>query len=274
MSAFELISHERDGNVAVLTLNLPERLNPLSRDLQVCLREWLARLAKDTSVRALVLTGAGRAFCSGADLSRISGAAASTDSASPITSLGQRMGEIMETLTNRMIEDLHEMPIPVVSAVNGGAVGGGIGLALAADVVLAARSAYFYMPFMPRLGIIPDLGSTWFLERFAGRSRAVGLALLGDRLPADQAAQWGLVWKCVDDACLRQEALAIAHRLALVPAHGAREIRRAFQAAGSNTLREQLQYEADRQRELFDRPDFIEGVNAFMEKRAPVFRSR
>jgi 2-(1,2-epoxy-1,2-dihydrophenyl)acetyl-CoA isomerase len=259
------VRHERDGDVAILTLHVPSRLNPLTLDIQRGLRAHLAHLREDRTVRALVLTGAGKAFCVGADLSSMGPAEAGG-------SLGQRTADTMAALSNRLIADLRALPFPVVSAVNGPTAGAGVGLALAADVVVAARSAYFYLPFMPRLGIVPDLGTTWFLERSVGRARAVALTLLGDRLSAEQAAQWGLVWACVDDASLREEAMAIARRLARLPAHAAQEIRAAYELAGTQPLEAQMHYEAERQRELIDRPEFAEGVKAFGEKREPVFR--
>jgi 2-(1,2-epoxy-1,2-dihydrophenyl)acetyl-CoA isomerase len=258
----------RDGDVAVLTLNVPERLNPLTRALQASLRRALADLAADRAVRALVLTGAGRGFCAGADLS-----AGFADDGSG-RSTGQRSADTLHALTNRMVSDLRALPMPVVSAVNGVAAGGGLGLALAGDVVLAARSAYFYLPFMARLGIVPDVGSSWFYQRLLGSGRATALTLLGDRLPAEKAAAWGLVWDCVDDAALMAQALATAQRLALLPAHAALETRRAFDAAAAHTLEQQLAYEAERQRELIDRPAFGEGVAAFLDKRAPRFAPR
>jgi len=260
----EPLLYERDGDVAILSLNIPQRLNPIAAPLQEALRARLAQLRDEGEVRALVLTGVGKAFCVGADL----GSMGATEGAS----LGQRTAEAMEALSNRLIEDLRSMPFPVVSAINGAAAGAGVGIALAADVVLAARSAYFYLPFMPRLGIVPDLGTTWFLERLVGRARAVGMSLLGERLSGEQAAQWGLVWACVDDAELRTQALALAQRLARLPAHAAKEIRAAYESAASQTLVGQMRYEAERQRELLDRPEFAEGVKAFLEKREPVFR--
>jgi len=256
--------YEREGDVAILSLHVPTRLNPLTLDIQRGLRDRLARLCDEGTTRALVITGAGKAFCVGADLSSMGPSEGGG-------SLGQRTADTMAELSNRLIADIRALPFPVVSAVNGPAAGAGVGLALAADVVLAARSAYFYLPFMPRLGIVPDLGTTWFLERSIGRARAVALTLLGDRLSAEQAAQWGLIWSCVDDAALRQEALATAQRLARLPAHAAREIRNAYESAGSVPLEAQMHYEAERQRELIDRPEFAEGVKAFGEKRDPVF---
>jgi len=260
----ELVLCERDGDVAILSFNISQRLNPLTIPLQQALRAQLARLRDDGEVGAVVLTGVGKAFCVGADL----GSMGTTDGGS----LGQRTADMMEALSNRLIEDLRSMPFPVVSAVNGPAAGAGVGVALAADVVLVARSAYFYLPFMPRLGIVPDLGTTWFLERLVGRARAVGMSLLGERLSGEQAAQWGLVWACVDDAELRTQAVAVAQRLARLPAHAAKEIRAVYESAASQSLVGQMRHEAGRQRELIDRPEFAEGVKAFMEKREPLFR--
>lgn len=257
---------ERHGDVAVLKLNIPQRLNPLAMPLQERLRAELATLAADRSVRALVITGEGKAFCVGADLSSMQPASGQ--------SLGEQTAQAMEALSNRLIQDIRELPFPVVSAVNGPCAGAGVGLALAADVVVAARSAYFYLPFMPRLGIVPDLGTTWFLERFVGRARAVGLSLLGDRLSAEQAQQWGLIWGAVDDANLTNEALALAQRLARLPAHAAQEIRAVYENAGQASLVDQMRLEAERQRVLIDRPTFAEGVQAFLGKREPVFPPR
>ncbi|MCL1961509.1 MAG: enoyl-CoA hydratase-related protein [Desulfovibrionaceae bacterium] len=262
------VSCERDGDVAILSLNIPARLNPLTEHMQRAMRDTLARLREEGGVGALVLTGAGRAFCVGADLS-VSGMGGKADTRATV---GARAAEAMESLSNRLIEDLRNLPFPVVSAVNGPAAGAGVGVALAADIVLAARSAYFYLPFMPRLGIVPDLGTTWFLERLVGRARAVGMSMLGERLPAEQAAQWGLIWDCVDDGQLRAQAVALARRLASLPAHAAVEIRAAYDSAERQSLAGQMRYEAERQRELLDRPSFAEGVRAFMEKREPVFR--
>ncbi|MBS3997204.1 MAG: enoyl-CoA hydratase/isomerase family protein [Hydrogenophaga sp.] len=266
MSEEPMLLRERHGAVALLRLNLPARMNPLTLPLQQALRDTLAELRADPSVRALLLTGTGKAFCVGADLASMSPPEQG--------SLGQQTADTMQALSNRLIEELRSLPFPVLSAVNGACAGAGVGLALAADVVLAAHSAYFYLPFMPRLGIVPDLGTTWFLERSVGRARAVALSLLGERLGAEQAAQWGLVWRCVDAAVLHDEALQMAQRLAALPAHAAPEIRAVYELAGCQTLPEQLHSEADRQRELIDRPAFGEGVRAFLSKREPVFAPR
>lgn len=266
MSEEAILASERHGAVALLRLNIPARLNPLTMPLQQALRAELAELREDRSVRALLITGTGKAFCVGADLGSMS--------PPENGSLGAQTADAMESLSNRLIEDLRTLPFPVVSAVNGACAGAGVGVALAADVVLAARSAYFYLPFMPRLGIVPDLGTTWFLERSVGRARAVAMSLLGERLGAEQAAQWGLVWQCVDDADLAAQGLAVAQRLAALPAHAAQEIRAVYELAGRQTLGEQMRSEAERQRELIDRPTFTEGVQAFLGKREPVFPPR
>lgn len=262
----ETLLLERHEGVALLRLNIPHRLNPLALPLQQRLRQELATLAGDREVRALVITGAGKAFCVGADLASMQ--------PQPDTSLGEQTAGFMASVSNRLIQDLRELPFPVVAAVNGPCAGAGVGLALAADIVVAAKSAYFYLPFIPRLGIVPDLGTTWFFERFVGRARATALTLLGERLPAQQAVDWGLIWSCVDDAALLPAALEIAGRLARGPAHAALEVRRVYERAGSSSLAEQMQHEADRQRELIDRPEFAEGVRAFLEKREPRFPGR
>jgi len=257
-----------DGGIATVTLNQPDKLNPLGLPLQRRLREVLARIRDDRSVRALILTGAGKAFCVGADLGSLSVAPAVGQT------LGAWMGDVMADVSNRLITDLRNLPVPTIAAVNGPAAGAGVGLALATDIVIAARSAYFYLPFVPRLGLVPDLGTTWFLPRLVGRARAVGLTLLGDRLTAEQAAQWGMIWACVDDRALHDAACQVAQRLAALPAHAAHETREAYDASAANTLDAQLGYEANRQRELSDRAEFAEGVRAFHEKRVPIFDGR
>ena len=262
-----LVLYEVEDGVATLTLNLPAKLNPIAKDLQAELRDALARVAGDKSVRAMVLTGAGKAFCVGADLGAMS---APEDG----KTLGGETADWMQSLSHPIISGLRSLPVPVVCAVNGPAAGAGVGLALAADVTLAGRSAFFYLPFLPKLGISPDLGCTWFIPRFVGRARAMGMALLDERLSAEKAAQWGLVWDCVDDDLLLLEAQKIAQRLAKLPAHAVQEARDAFAASERHTLDEQMHYESERQRELIDKPSFGEGVAAFLQKRPPVFAGR
>lgn len=261
----EHVLMQRDGEVAVITLDNPGRRNALSLPMQQGLRALIDEVRATPAIRAVLLTAAGDAFCAGADL------AGAIPEGNENLTRGQATRKVMEELSNPIITGLRELPVPIVAALPGVVAGAGVGITLAADVVVAARSAYFYLPFIPKLGLLPDLGTTWFLERLAGRGRATVLTLLGNRLGADQAQQWGLIWSCVDDPALREEAMAIARRLAKLPDHAALETRRAYEAAGRNDLRAQLQYEADRQAELLDRPEFEEGVRAFLEKREPRF---
>lgn len=261
---------EREGAVARLRITNSARMNPLTEQLQQELLAHLDALAADATVRALVLTGEGRAFCVGADL-----ASMARTPAQGLT-LGQETERIMRQGTNRLVLALRALPLPVVVALNGAAAGAGVGLALAGDITVATRDAYFLMPFLPRLGIVPDMGSSHALERRLGRARALGLALLGDKLPAPQAADWGLIWAAdaEDGAALDAQALALAQRLAAAPAHVALEARALFDAAASSGLPEQLDYEARRQGVLIDGEAFAEGARAFMERREPRFAGR
>jgi len=265
-SMVDAVRYQREEELAVVTFTNPERLNPMGTALQQGLRDALARVRKDRGVRALVITGEGRGFCVGADLSDLAEQSGS--------SVGERTANQMHALSNRLIQELHELPVPVVSAVNGACAGAGVGIALVADIVLVARSAYFYLPFMPRLGIVPDLGTAWFLARSAGRQRAVALTLLGERLQAEEAVRWGIAWACIDDTALASESLHLARRLAALPSHAAVETRRVFDASDRHDLPSQLAYEAERQRDLLDLPTFAEGVRAFLDKRSPRFEGR
>lgn len=264
---YQHVRLHRDGDIAVITLDNPGRRNALSRDMQHGLLSFVGELRTARDVRAVLLTAAGEAFCAGADL-----AGNAIPEGQEHLTRGQATRKVMEELSNPIVTGLRALPVPVVSALPGVAAGAGVGIALAADVVVAARSAYFYLPFIPKLGIVPDLGTTWFLQRLVGSSRATALTLLGDRLGAEKAQQWGLVWSCVDDAALQETAMGIARKLAKLPAHGVLETRRAYEEASRNGLGAQLQYEAERQCELLDRPEFEEGVRAFLEKREPDFR--
>lgn len=254
-----------DGPLAILTLNRSETLNSISKQLVLDAREALAEVREVKSARALILTGAGRGFCAGAELndSIVNGDGAQ--------SAGQSLNVSMRDQTNPLVVDLNALPIPVVAAVNGAAAGAGVGLALAADITVAARSAAFILTFGPKLGLIPDVGTTWQLPRRIGLARATALSLLGNKLSAEQAAQWGLIWQCVDDDQLYDTARQIALSLARGPSHIALEIRRAMAQSQSNSLQEQLDYERERQCALVETAAFKEGVRAFREKRAPVF---
>lgn len=264
---FETVLLDINDGIATLTLNRPEVLNAINMDLIRDVRAAVKCVNEDTSVRVLVISGAGRGFCSGADL--MSSSADNPDDDGMTT--GERTSERMRTGFNPMVQDVYDCRVPVVVAVNGVAAGGGMGFALSGDIVLAARSAKFIQVFVPNLGIIPDMGSTWHLPHLVGRARAMGMAMLGDRIPAEQAEEWGLIWKCVDDDKIMEEALAIATRLKNGPTTTYKEVRKAFAHAEHATLAEQLDYERERQPHLTDTPNFAEGVAAFKEKRMPVF---
>ena len=267
-----LFAVDADG-IATLTLNEPARLNPITTAIQQGTLAALQRVREDTTIRALVLTGSGKAFCVGADLDQLAAWAHSAQGADS-KRLGDQVGDMMLQAANPIIQQLHELPVPVVCAINGPAVGGGFGFALAGDIVIAAQSAYFYLPFVPALGLVPDMGASWRLPRAVGHARAMGMALLGERVSAGQAAQWGLIWACVADADLQPEAQRLALRLAAMPAHSAPETRALFRAAATNTLPEQLAYEMERQRELINSENFAEGLAAFQAKRKPIFAKR
>ncbi|MAE93039.1 MAG: enoyl-CoA hydratase [Deltaproteobacteria bacterium] len=262
----ETLQLEVRGAVAVLRLDRPEVLNSLNEALLTDLSDALRKVAEDRSVRALLLTGTGRAFCAGADLGPGGPGGGS--------SLGDDVARRMDALFNPVARQLYELPVPIVAAVNGIAAGGGVGLALAADIAIAARSASFKVVFAPALGIVPDVGASYYLPNLVGRARALGLSLLGDSLPADMAADWGLIWRCVPDEELEAEAFRLAERLAAGPTRAFARLRSVFAAAEHNDLSAQLDLERECQRELCDEPDFVEGVRAFLEKRRPRFSGR
>lgn len=246
-----------------LTLRHPSKPNPLAIPLQRELLGHLRDLADDPTLQVLVIDAQGSAFCVGADLDELQ----QVDLAS--RTLGQWTADQMAALTNPIVLALQALPVPVVCAVQGPAAGAGVGLALAADLVLMARSAYLCLPFVPKLGIVPDMGSTWFFSRRAGPARALGAALLGSRISATQAQQWGLVWDAVEDAELPAVTQALAAQLAQLPPGAALEARRILAAAQMNALPEQLDIERQAQQRLIDEPAFSEGVQAFLGKRAP-----
>lgn len=266
--SYETILYDVSDGVARLTLNRPEKLNSMNLPLLKEAREAVRAAQTDADARVLVITGAGRGFCAGADLT------AHGDGEGANLSPGERTALRMKDYFNPLIQDIHECALPVVCAVNGVAAGGGMGLALSGDITLAARSATFVQVFTRQLGIIPDCGSTWVLPRLVGRARAQGLAFLGEKLPAEEAERWGLIWKCVDDEKFEDEVAAIAGRLAEGPTSCYAEVRKAFLHAESATLPEQLEYERQQQRVLCDGADFAEGVMAFLQKRKPVFKKR
>ena len=259
---YDSIQFKTEGGVAILTLNRPDRLNSFTRAMHLEVRDALARVQADQSVRVLVLTGAGRGFCAGQDL-----ADRAVDPGAPSVDLGASVEEFYAPL----VLTLKNLPMPVICAVNGVAAGAGANLALACDIVLAAQSASFIEAFS-KLGLIPDTGGTWHLPRLIGPARAMGLAMLGEKLSAEKAEAWGLIWRCVPDDVLMDEALAMAKHFAAAPTKGLAFTKRAFQASYANTQEQQLQLEADMMRELGNSHDYREGVAAFLAKRAPQFK--
>src|SRR5271165_1213453 len=270
---FDTLIFETRERIAHVTLNRPDRLNALNGPLVEDLRRAAAAIESNQNIRAVLLTGAGRAFCAGADLT--GDIVRDNSPAQPHAgSSGERIRASMQDHFNPMVNAWYELRVPVVGAVNGVAAGAGVSLALLGDIVLAARSATFLQLFAPKLGLMPDLGSTFHLPRLVGTARAKGLALLGDALSAADAANWGLIWACVDDASLEAEAQSIARRLAAGPTQAFQRIKAEFNRELPVTLAEQLSLEAVVQAELGDTVDFAEGVQAFRHKRAPKFAGK
>ena len=255
------ILFERAGGIARITLNRPDRLNSFNTAMHAELREALAQVKADTTLRVLLLTGAGRGFCAGQDL----GDRAVAPGGAPVD-----LGASIEMNYRPLVLALRELPLPVVCAVNGVAAGAGANIALACDIVIAAKSASFIQAFC-KIGLIPDSGGTYFLPRLVGTARAMGLAMLGDKLPAATAAEWGLIWQCVDDMELKPAVEVLLAHLAQAPTRGLAATKRALQASASSTLHAQLDLERDLQRELGYSADYREGVAAFGAKRPPEF---
>ena len=260
--AYRTILFEIADQVATLTLNRPEKLNAFTAEMHGELKDALGRVAApDAGVRALLITGAGRGFCAGQDLSQRAG---------PVV---PDLGDTIETFFNPLIRTLRGLELPVIGAVNGVAAGAGASLALACDITLAARSASFLQAFA-RIGLVPDSGSTFFLPRLVGEARARGLAMLAEKIGAEQAAEWGLIWKVVDDDRLMPEATALARHLATQPTQGLALIKQALNRSAANDLDRQLDLERDLQRIAGKTEDYREGVTAFLEKRPARFQGR
>lgn len=261
--SYTSIQYSIAERIGRLTLNRPDRLNSFNAAMHAEVREALGRVAAD-GARVLVLTGAGRGFCAGQDLG---------DRAVAPGGKGADLGESIERNYKPLVLALRRLPMPVIAAVNGVAAGAGASIALACDLVIAARSADFVQSFC-RLGLVPDSGGTWFLPRLVGNARALGLTMLGDKLSAAQAAEWGLIWRCVDDAELATTVDQLAAQLAAAPTLGLVRTREAILGAWQRPLENQLDVERDFQRELGWSADYAEGVAAFAGKRAPRFSGR
>lgn len=255
---------ERSGPVCILTLNAPKQLNSIHADMMTELIGALEQVQADASCRALVIAATGRAFCTGAHVGEMAG----------FEDKGREIAQLLDTGWNRVVRLIRGMPKPVIAAVQGIAAGGGVGLALAADIVLAARSAQFIQVFGPKLGVVPDVGSTWFVPRAVGRARALSLMLTGKPLDAETAEAWGLIAQCVDDDALIEETMALARQLADGPVAAFAEIRVAVDQGLVSDLGSQLDYERDTNGRLCNGPDFAEGTSAFVEKRSPRFTGR
>ena len=256
------ILFETRSGVAIVTLNRPESLNSFTADMHAEMRDTMQQAAADKTIRCLLLTGAGRGFCAGQDLN---------DRAVAPGGKMPNLGESIEQNYNPLVRAIIHLEKPVVCAVNGIAAGAGANIALACDIVLAGRSAGFIQGFS-RIGLVPDSGGTWTLQRLVGRARAMGLAMLSNRISAEQAEQWGMIWQAVDDDKLMDEAMAIASHLATQPTSGLGLTKRAINAAGGRSLEAQLELERELQSIAGRSADYREGVAAFLEKRTPNFK--
>jgi 2-(1,2-epoxy-1,2-dihydrophenyl)acetyl-CoA isomerase len=264
--SYENILFDINNGIATLTLNRPDKLNSFTQAMHEEVRHAIHKVATDKSVRVLVLTGAGRGFCAGQDLS--DRAVEPQAGKRPVD-----LGDSVEKNYAPLVLSLRALPMPVICAVNGVAAGAGANLALACDIVIAAKSASFVEVFC-KLGLIPDTGGTYFLPRLIGSARAMGLSMLGEKLSADKAEAWGLIWKAVPDEELAQQVQAMATHFASAPTKGLAFTKQALHASGQNTLQQQLTLECGMMSELGRSDDYREGVAAFMEKRTPQFKGK
>ena len=261
---YETIVVEQKAHVATLTLNRPDKLNSFNVRMHEEVAAALSDIVGQGVVRALVITGAGRGFCAGQDLSDRA-VAPGEDRAD--------LGVSLEDRYNPLIRRLADFPIPTICAVNGVAAGAGANIALACDIVIAAKSTKFIQPFV-NIGLMPDSGGTWILPRLVGQARALGLALTAQPLPAEQAKAWGMIWDVAEDDQIGAAAASLAEKLAGMPTLAIGKIKKAIRAAWNNSLETHLDLERDGQRELGYSADYVEGVSAFMEKRPPNFSGR
>jgi 2-(1,2-epoxy-1,2-dihydrophenyl)acetyl-CoA isomerase len=258
---YDTIKLAKDQGLATLTLNAPDKLNAVSRRMIAEIKQAWEEIGGDGGVRAVLLTGTGRGFCAGADLS------------DPDRKNDADSGSALDKFFNPVIRTMRTLPKPIVAAVNGVAAGVGMSFAMAADITIAAKSASFLQAFA-RIGLLPDGGSTWFLPRLVGEQRARALAMLAPQIPAEQAKQWGLIWDVVDDAELMPRATELARRLANGPTQSLARIKSAMNQSSQNDLAQQLDLERDYQRELGRTEDFREGVAAFLAKRKAEFKGK
>jgi len=264
---YETIVFEIENGVARLTLNRPDKLNSFNvrmhLDIQHALGEVEQEVEQNETLRVLLITGSGRGFCAGQDLS--------DRALAPGESID--LGASIQAYYAPLVRRLRSLPLPVVCAVNGVAAGAGANLAFACDIVIAARSASFIESFC-KLGLIPDTGGTYFLPRLIGTARAMAMAMLGEKISAERAAAWGLIWQCVDDADFSTAVDKLVAHLASAPTRGLARIKRAIYSSGEKLLDQQLDLERDLMRELGNSEDFREGVTAFLEKRPPRFTGK
>jgi 2-(1,2-epoxy-1,2-dihydrophenyl)acetyl-CoA isomerase len=262
--SYQTILCEVSDGIARLTLNRPDRLNSFNVEMHGEVRDALSKLSQERAARVLVLTGAGRGFCAGQDLG---------DRAVAPGGQGVDLGESIDKYYKPLVLALRNLPMPVIAAVNGVAAGAGANIALSCDLVIATRSASFIQSFS-KLGLVPDSGGTWLLPRLIGNARAMGLALLADKLSAEQAAQWGLIWRCVEDNEFKQTVDTLAQQLAAAPTRGLARTKQAIYESWGRSFEQALDTERDFQRELGRSQDYAEGVAAFSEKRNPKFTGR
>ncbi|EOY8496739.1 TPA: 2-(1,2-epoxy-1,2-dihydrophenyl)acetyl-CoA isomerase [Providencia stuartii] len=253
-----------ENGVLTITLNRPDRLNSFNDEMHHQLSDALKIAERDDTVRCLVITGAGRGFCAGQDLN---------DRNVSVSEQAPDLGYSVETFYNPLIRRLTSLPKPIICAVNGVAAGAGAAIALAGDIVIAAKSASFIQSFC-RLGLVPDSGGSWFLPQLAGHARAMGMALLGDKISAEQALQWGMIWQVTENDELTTTVNQLAQHFATQPTYGLGLIKKAIYRAATNTLDEQLDLERDLQRLGGRSEDYREGVDAFLNKREPKFKGR
>lgn len=264
MSESDPVIYSVEDSVAWLRLNRPDQMNAMTNGLMQDISAGVLKVCEDPSIRALVITGQGRGFCAGADLNQVA------DGTSPAENAGNPQADTNVDYFNKALADLQNCPVPTIARVNGAAAGGGLGLALACDVTIAAHSAFFVATFGPNLGIVPDMGTTWNLPRRIGRARSLSMALLGERVSATQAEEWGLIWRAVPDDDLDEETAKAVAILKNSSPDASVRIRETIDAAVDNGFERQLDLEMEHQAVLIPK-NMKAGAKAFLEKRKPTF---